>query len=1071
MITIAAINKVFGFEFSAEQVQSITAPLAEPLQVIAGAGSGKTTVMVARIVWAVAQGFVRPDQVLGLTFTNKAAGELGRSVAEKLERLDDLGLLPVDPEQVDAPTVSTYHAFAHRLVADFGLRVGVEPGARLLADGESAHLAYQLVVDSELPLQDLGKGPKGIAEYVINLDGELSEQVVTTDQVRKHSRELVLEIDRLEKTVTKDLTIAKTAKNRILYADLVDEFRELKRDLGVVDFSDLMRHVEQLSHDPLVVAEVRDKYQMVLLDEYQDTSVVQARFLHQFFGAGHPVTAVGDPFQAIYGWRGASEMAMSEFPSLFTKSDGIRSRQTRLVASRRCAPTILTAANEVAEQLRSDFPEVHKLVSVDSTNNLGSVRASMWLTSEEEFAWIADTIAKLIEADVEPADIAILCRENKTMRPIVEQLSIRGIKSQISDIGGLLAQPEIVDLVSWLRILDDPGANPALLRILQGPRWRIGHRDLAKLGRRAKDLLRNSHLAPASTLEAADDLQQVLQQAVQGTDVVDIACLLDAVESPVDSENPARYGYSDGCLERLGEIKSILDELRGLKLLSLPELARYVARITGLEAEVTLAALAVEPDAESGSVKPDIALDRGLTAMNEFYDLLNRFGASTGDQSLSAFIHWLDLSAMFDNDVDLAIPRTGSAVQFLTVHGAKGLEWKHVFVPRMVESVFPSNTSRPRWTERPDQVPHPLRGDRLAIPDQKGFGTNAFKDFMDSMKLHAEREERRLAYVALTRAEDALYASGSYWTPGRVSAQQPSRYLLSVKESMAQTAVELDHWEDAPGDENPLIQDDQLLPWPKELNKPSLKLRQLAQAEVAAANESPSLEPHSEASESERNQLARWDEDLELLLAERRSYEQPVVPKLPRALSASKLMKLESDRAEFLAQLARPMPVAPSYAADRGTQFHNWVEQYFGMATLFDDYAGESVVDELTEQELKKYQDYFLTTDYSKREPYAIELPFDFLLAGTVLRGRIDAVYRSVVAGQEYWEVVDWKTNKQPTADPIQLGIYALAIQRIFGVDPRQITASFVYVNAQQIVTYKASELSAEADISRILLG
>lgn len=1090
MITIDALNEIFGFEFSDEQLESITADLDRPLQVVAGAGSGKTTVMVARIVWAVGSGALRPDQVLGLTFTNKAAGELGREVVAKLQALDDKGLLPHVPDElgrgddgaheaasaeVDEPSVGTYHKFANQLVSDFGLRVGIEPGSRLLVEGEPEHLAYRLVNESNRPLQVFESSAHTIAGYVLTLDQELSEQVVSTDQLRTHSVDLINQINLLSKTVKGDLAIAEVAEQRMLLADLVDDFREYKRELGVVDFSDLMRAAERLSHVDVVVDELRERYKLVLLDEYQDTSIVQARFLHNFFGAGHPVTAVGDPFQAIYGWRGASEMAMSEFPGLFTQADGSRAKQTHLTASRRCAPKILSTANRVAEPLRDSFPDVRELRSVGSEHQVNTVETAMLFTLPEEHEWIGQAIESLVQSGVAPSEIAVLCRENKTMKPVIEELGRRGVKSQITDIGGLLSQPEVLDLVSWLAVLNDPGANPALLRILQGPRWRIGPRDLALLGRRAKDLARQSQMqGEGPTAESVDEhlannpanvgsLNTELERATQGVDVVDVPCLLDAVESPYDRDGDPRYPYSEECLARLEELRGLLTEFRGLNLLSLPELARYVSRATGLESEVNLAALSKSADSHGG-----IALDRGLNALSVFYELLGNFGVDAGDKSLSAFINWLDVSRIFENEVKLDLPITSDAVQFLTVHGAKGLEWKYVFVPRMVDKIFPSANPRPRWTSRPERVPHALRGDRDAIPDQDGFGTKAAEAFRDQMKEHAEREERRLAYVAFTRAKEGLFVSGSWWDANRATPLEFSDYLAKVGESVLETGGVLDQWVLEPGDEHPLTKGQELVAWPRPLNSEAFGRRIAAHQAIEVARSKLSLDPLPSTSVQEQTIIDQWDTDLRLLLAERRSRAERAEPELPKVLSASQLMAVEKDRSAFLERLVRPMPWPPSAAADRGTRFHSWVEQHYGISGLFDEIPGEQINDQLSEEELANFKDYFLSTGYANRDPFAVELSFDYLLGGTVVNGRIDAVFKTEVGGRTQWEVVDWKTNREPNADPLQLAVYAVAIQRMFGADPADVTGSFVYVQAQEIVTYQAVELADESEIAAI---
>ena len=229
------------------------------------------------------------------------------------------------------------------------------------------------------------------------------------------------------------------------------------------------------------------------------------------------------------------------------------------------------------------------------------------------------------------------------------------------------------------------------------------------------------------------------------------------------------------------------------------------------------------------------------------------------------------------------------------------------------------------------------------------------------------------------------------------------------------------------------------------------------------------LDPLPSTPMHEQVQMDQWDTDLRLLLAERRSRKVQATPQLPSVLSATAIGNIDDDRTAFLQRLQRPMPWPPSAAAERGTRFHAWVEQHYGKSVLFEEVPGEVINDSLTERELGSFKEYFLSTDYAGREPYAVELPFDYLVAGTVVNGRIDAVFKTEVEGRTAWEVVDWKTNSAADADPLQLGVYALAIQRLFGADPVDVTGTFVYVNAEVVVSYVADELPGESEISKII--
>ena len=468
------LSRIIGFELSGEQVEIVTSQWSTPLQVVAGAGSGKTSVMAARVVFAVANGFVRPEQVVGLTFTSKAAAELSARLRLWLGRLDEFN--ESDGESISEPLICTYHSFAHQLINEYGLRAGIEPASRLLSDADSTHLALQVVERTDVALSGFGVGPAALAPAVVALDHELAEHAADLSSLRTFDERLLRNISELDKSVARDRAVRETSRKRLQLCSLVEEFRAEKLRRGVVDFADLMRFGLAVSQDEDVAAQVRARWSFVLLDEYQDTSVVQARLLSELFH-DHAVTAVGDPLQAIYGWRGASASAMDEFGSLFTDSTKLRKRE--LSISHRSGARILAAANRVADPLRSLQSSVILRCPDAAGVRADDVRTALLETYAHEVEFVADSVGDQIRAGISPSSIAVICRQNKDFSEIASALASRGVACAVSAVEGLLVQPEVVDLVSTLQVMHDPAANPAALRLLLGPRWRIGPRDLA----------------------------------------------------------------------------------------------------------------------------------------------------------------------------------------------------------------------------------------------------------------------------------------------------------------------------------------------------------------------------------------------------------------------------------------------------------------------------------------------------------------------------------------------------------------------------------------------------------------
>ncbi len=317
-------------EPTAEQAAVIGAP-PRPLAVIAGAGSGKSETMAARLVWLVANGLVRPERVLGLTFTRKAAAELGQRVRTRLDGLRKAGLPGTSlsrPEQASAqvqpseaaglegePVVSTYHAYAARLVADHALREALEPTLRLITPAVAWQIAARVVSGYGGPMDAVTWSPPAVTAAVLMLAGELAEHLRTPGEVTRVGDWLEAQAaalpGRLPSAVRKILDCQR-AREQLL--PMVAGYARAKSEREVIDHGDQVAIAARIAaRHPEVGAAERSRYQVVLLDEYQDTSQAQLVLLRALFGGGHPVTAVGDPCQSIYGWRGASAGNLRRF--------------------------------------------------------------------------------------------------------------------------------------------------------------------------------------------------------------------------------------------------------------------------------------------------------------------------------------------------------------------------------------------------------------------------------------------------------------------------------------------------------------------------------------------------------------------------------------------------------------------------------------------------------------------------------------------------------------------------------------------------------------------------------------
>lgn len=991
-----------AWTFSDEQFAAVTAPLA-PVVVIAGAGSGKTSVMAGRVVWLVANGLVEPGQILGLTFTTKATAELQQRVRKALTKAE---LLTADS---DEPTISTYHAYAGALLSEHGLRIGHEPDARLIADATRYQLAARAVAQHAVAVAELSDHPQTVVKDLLSLDAELSEHLSTVADARRADAEerTLLVAEMLADSAKAEYQKALSAiDRRAELLGLVDGYRALKSRLGLIDFSDQIALTARLAEEAPEVGELqRATFKVVLLDEYQDTSIAQARMLSALFG-GHPVMAVGDPNQAIYGWRGASVSNILGFAE-----DYPGAAQLALATNRRSDVRILETANYLAAPLESSGM-VRPLRPQDGAAP-GEVDVWVHERWDDELAWLGSEVVAAHEAGTDWKEIGVLVRSNRHGAAVYDALVSAGAPVEIVGLKGLLRLPEVAEVLATLSLVQDVTDNASLLTLLTSARWSIGARDLALLSQRASDL--SPRVASGS-----DTLRDQLARAAEDADPLETLALLDALEDP----GPA--AYSDGARMRFGDLASELRRLRAASSEPVLDLVRRIIDVTGVDVEL---ASAVSESARARRENVDL-----------FVQAVADFQAYDGAVTLQALMAWLDAEDEFEQGLDVAVPSEADSVKLLTVHRAKGLEWDVVFLPGVTTDHFPITRARSSHLSAPAVLPLSLRGDKRDLPALRGHHRTQIAEWKEARRAHAADEELRLAYVAWTRARHRLVASGWRWAPHRAKGLGPSVYLVRTREAMAFWGQDPSRWADAVDNDletNPY--DGQLidLPWPINHDTAEAHLRRRAADLVREAVD----DGYSDAT------VDSWDRDLERLLAERETPE--VVDVEVGSMSATAVASWQRSPEQYLADVVRPIPRQPNPSARFGTRFHAWVEQRFGQTDLFgpDELPGRADVGIGSEEDLADLIEAFEAGPFADRAPEAVEQPFALLLGGHVIRGRIDAVYRE----GDGFLVVDWKTGERP-ADPLQLAVYRLAWAELTGCRVQDVRAAFVHIRSGRIV-------------------
>ncbi|WP_066464312.1 ATP-dependent DNA helicase [Sanguibacter suarezii] len=1092
-----------------EQTEVIEAPLS-PMLVVAGAGSGKTETMSARVVYLIANKLVAPHEVLGLTFTRKAAGELAERVGKRLRQLRRAVSSETGSalDALDRPTISTYNSYAASLVSDHGLRIGREPGARLLSEASSWQVASDVV---ESWHADLGTDAavSTVVAAVLDLSNALSEHLLSVEQARAGLDGLLDDITATpfggkRTSLHADvLKLAQSLAERRRLLDVVETFQQRKRAMDAVDFGDQVALAALLAEEvPAVAESERDRFKVVLLDEYQDTSYAQIRLLSSLFGDGHPVTAVGDPNQSIYGWRGASAAGPARFPAQFRDASGAPATVHRLSTSWRNDLAVLEVANTTSGPLYAADPD-NSLPSLGArpAAGIGAVHAVYSPTVEEEGAAIAEFIAKRWSPGSTTA--AVLCRARSQFPVIEAALRMRGLPVEVVGLGGLLTTPEVVDLVALLEVVHDPTRGDSLMRLLTGPRLNLGAADLHALGTRAKELAR----------------RRTGQGPVEG-DTSDERSIVDAIDDlpRVEWTGPDGRSFTAEGWQRLRELAAMLRELRALTYLSLPELVDRAERALGLDIEVALVAAAGR-DGGGDRLASD---PRGRAHLDAFRDVAVHFANTSDRASLGAFLAWLTMAEKRERGLDRpANAPDPKAVQLITVHASKGLEWDVVVVPGLVDGVFPSTkTSGPKgpvsagWLTGLGSLPFPLRGDAADLPELSLAGaedsaelTTRIADFRSSCGEHEVFEERRLAYVAFTRARSDLLLTGAWWRTAQ-KPTSPSLFLTELHDAgvLAEFTVA-----DAPtpDDTNPRDDLTRQAVWPPERGVsdgatgatgmtdpdavtpsgallPALRRsrdlvsRALAELSLTGAGTTEAVDP-----DERRAVLGRDGTNLtelsEILLTERSARGAAATAMdFPAHISASGLVEIALDRTAYALSLRRPIPREPSVHSRRGTAFHLWVERFYGSTSLFDldDMPGADDDRMDADQALDDLQRTFERSVWASLQPLAVEVAIDTVVAGVITRTRIDAVFpdpdRPASDGPGV-VVVDWKTGRSPSdpaamrAREVQLAVYRIAWSQWAKVPLEQVSAAFYYVGDDR--TVRPTNLAGLAELEQLITG
>ena len=1104
---------------TAEQVRVIEAP-RRPLLVVAGAGSGKTETMSMRVLWLLANHpDLTPASILGLTFTRKAAGELGDRLRERIRLLSRE--LPQMRERLDEdPVTLTYNSFAERIVSEHGMRIGIDPDFSMLSEAGALDMMTQIVEAWPTDLDD-DLSPAGVVGRILHLAGEIAEHGYTVEGARQALEGFGRELEIVGDSNKAARELHQANQRRIAFLGPIEAYQKCKREMGLLDFSDQLVLATRIVREvPSVRAALREEFRAVLLDEFQDTSVIQMELLSTLFG-DHAVTAVGDPNQAIYGWRGASASSLETFLERFQTGAPEEGQTLTLSTAWRNDVSILEAANRVAEPLRevASYQEGKEQLNAQSPvlvprpgAGRGVVEIAYPAAYEDALAATVDFVRRVrsrSRKDGSRRSVAVLSRRRKDFPLIDAALREAGIPTEIVGLGGLLDQPAVQDVRAALELGYDVAASPWLARLLAG--IDLGAADLMALGDWARALARR---------EGASSHQAVL---------------LDAVDEP-PAPGWAAKGHPAISEEAVRRVRLLGERLRQVR--------EGVGRSITEQVERAILIMGTLDD-----VIADPLSMGGRAALDEFIAVAAAYEKETPGASLGSFLAYLRMADEREDGLDAPLGEPDpKAVQILTVHGSKGLEWDGVVVFGLCDGVFPSHSKKTSvewtkdvppanaWLTDSGALPHPLRGDHRDLPPfvpvvegsrtaSAGYDKWATKVYKPSVGVYAEREERRLAYVAMTRARSAQLLVGSWTSDFNRKVAHPSRYLMEASaqlfghapqpaEGTAGAVEDRGVWgsgawrdlgvEPAVGEGACLI-----APIPGEEEREALSAS--APSETFPSAPGPSRQRVAAAAASVRAQIRELAHDrdvfealaelgddpavrdtIALIEEDRLGREAPVVDLWAERVPATSVSSLLQDAGEFARDMRRPMPVKPSSFSALGTVFHAWAERELHVAGADPvseavdpsavapgedsalsgggDGADEALLTTKERELLERLRENFrafVAGELADYRAVAIEEAFSVEVGGVSVQGRIDAVFERVSGEGPRFLVVDWKSGQPVTRKTkpeklayfaTQLRLYRRAWAARVGVDAAEVGAMVAFLAGPSHYTLEALE-------------
>jgi DNA helicase II / ATP-dependent DNA helicase PcrA len=916
-----------------------------PLLIVAGAGTGKTTVLTRRYAHLLEKEKLTTENILAVTFTEKAAGEMEDRVLQLL------------PNGTYDFWISTFHGLCQRLLEKYALEIGLPNRFRLLTETDGWLLLKRHL--DELPLnhyRPLGNPVKFLSELLKHFS-RAKDEGVTPEKYLQFAKDAVLDGD------TEFVTSERARLQEL--ADCYFAYRNILRTEGALDFGDLIIETLRLLKEcPHVLKELRAEFRYILVDEFQDTNWAQYELIKLLAGDQKNLTVVGDDDQSIYKFRGASLANILQFKDDFpdaatvTLTENYRSNQAILDAAYTC----ITKNNPNRLEVR--FAEeglskrlVSNVVSA-GRQDVGSsgrqdtdtpVDLRWYKTLEDEAEGVAKRIRELKEEnkDLRWSDVAVLSRSNDGAEPFIRALERHGVPFRFYALRGLYSKPAVVDLTALFSLLDGYRESSAVWRVMASPCYGFSPGDMAAIIQYAT---RKTGHSMWNALEVARAIPELSDEGKKKIDK--LVAHVQGLSEASKRETPLRMLQLS--IDKTGYLQSIM---------KMPEQEKIDA----------------------------------INVLNAFADRLRRFEQSAHAPTLKAFMEEFRLEIESGDEGALdADPNEGpELVKVLTVHASKGLEFRHVFIVSMVDQRFPT---RPR-------------SDSIPLPD------GLVNERLPEGNTHIE-EERRLFYVAVTRAKESVTLTGAEHYGG-ARKKKPSVFLGEM--GLDLESLEVDPSSDLLSLVQPVaIQDSEFFAEQEAFPlKRRFSFTQLAafrncplQYKFAHVYKIPILGSHQK---SFGNCIHLTFQDIWAAHEERGKAKQAGLFDAGRQDVGSSGRREEGNAEGFRVSVAEALEIYEARWAENDDWFEN--------RGSYDEYhtKGREAVKRMVEE-------------WSKETPDVafLEKPFDWSVGQHSIKGKIDRMDKR---GNGSYAIVDYKTGRPKTTDNIeksdkeQLWIYQIAME------------------------------------------